>query len=307
MASALALAFAAGLVATVNPCGIAMLPAYLTWFVGADDPDVDRRPLSAALRVGAVMSAGVVGVLVLAGLVISLGLRVLITIVPWLAIAIGIGLVVLGWRTLTDRPIPGLRTSTSGPADRSLRSVAVFGASYAIASLSCTLPVFLAVAAGSSVQTGVLRSVATIVAYGVGMSMLLLVLTVAVALGRTTLVRRVRASAGWLKTVSGWVAIAAGVVLVWYWAVNLALGNGAGAGSGAFPLVERASATLSNWLADRPGTVGIALAVALLATVVAALIGRARAGTDDRAATDDGHTSGTETVDRHPSGHASSG
>lgn len=286
MGSALVLAFAAGLVATVNPCGIAMLPAYLTWFVGADDDAVDHHPLSSALRVGAVMSAGVVGVLVVAGLLISLGLRVLITVVPWLAIVIGVGLVALGWRTLTDRPIPGLRTATSGPADRSMRSVALFGASYAIASLSCTLPVFLAVAAGSSVQTGVLPSIATIVAYGVGMSMLLVVLTIAVSLGRTTLVRRVRASAGWLKVVSGWVAIVAGVVLVWYWAVNLALGNGAGAGSGAFPVVERASATLSNWLADRPGTVGVALAVILLATGVVVVVGRARAATETAAGPD---------------------
>lgn len=283
MASALALAFAAGLVATANPCGIAMLPAYLTWFVGADDTQVDRRPLSSALQVGLVMSAGVVGVLALAGLVISLGLRVLITIVPWLAIAIGLGLIVLGWRTLTDRPIPGLRTATSGPADRSLRSVAVFGASYAVASLSCTLPVFLAVAAGSSVQTGVAASIATVLAYGVGMSMLLVVLTIAVALGRTTLVRRVRASAGWLKVVSGVVAIAAGVVLVWYWVVNLAVGNGAGAGSGVFPLVERASAALSNWLANRPGAVGIVLAVVLAIAVGAVVLGRGRAAADDHA------------------------
>ncbi len=283
MASALALAFAAGLVATANPCGIAMLPAYLTWFVGADDTQVDRRPLSSALQVGLVMSAGVVGVLALAGLVISLGLRVLITIVPWLAIAIGLGLIVLGWRTLTDRPIPGLRAATSGPADRSLRSVAVFGASYAVASLSCTLPVFLAVAAGSSVQTGVAASIATVLAYGVGMSMLLVVLTIAVALGRTTLVRRVRASAGWLKVVSGVVAIAAGVVLVWYWVVNLAVGNGAGAGSGVFPLVERASAALSNWLANRPGAVGIVLAVVLAIAVGAVVLGRGRAAADDHA------------------------
>lgn len=283
MASALALAFAAGLVATANPCGIAMLPAYLTWFVGADDTQVDRRPLSSALQVGLVMSAGVVGVLALAGLVISLGLRVLITIVPWLAIAIGLGLIVLGWRTLTDRPIPGLRAATSGPADRSLRSVAVFGASYAVASLSCTLPVFLAVAAGSSVQAGVAASIATVLAYGVGMSMLLVVLTIAVALGRTTLVRRVRASAGWLKVVSGVVAIAAGVVLVWYWVVNLAVGNGAGAGSGVFPLVERASAALSNWLANRPGAVGIVLAVVLAIAVGAVVLGRGRAAADDHA------------------------
>ena len=42
-----ALALTAGMVATVNPCGFAMLPAYLAYFVGAedaadDDEDAER-------------------------------------------------------------------------------------------------------------------------------------------------------------------------------------------------------------------------------------------------------------------------
>lgn len=42
-------AFTAGLVATINPCGFVMLPAYLSWFIEtADDeapPDVASRAL----------------------------------------------------------------------------------------------------------------------------------------------------------------------------------------------------------------------------------------------------------------------
>ena len=34
----LVLALAAGMLATVNPCGFAMLPAYLAWFLGLDAP-----------------------------------------------------------------------------------------------------------------------------------------------------------------------------------------------------------------------------------------------------------------------------
>ncbi|MBA2575429.1 MAG: hypothetical protein H0V05_02115 [Euzebyaceae bacterium] len=34
-----ALAFTAGLVASVNPCGFAMLPAYLSFLIGSDDRD----------------------------------------------------------------------------------------------------------------------------------------------------------------------------------------------------------------------------------------------------------------------------
>ena len=56
----LALAFGAGLLATFNPCGFAMLPAYLSYFMGLND-DADRgrgASLRSALTVGAVVSFG---------------------------------------------------------------------------------------------------------------------------------------------------------------------------------------------------------------------------------------------------------
>ncbi len=60
----LALAFSAGMVATVNPCGFAMLPAYLSFFLGleggADDED-RRAGVARALAVGAAVTAGLRG------------------------------------------------------------------------------------------------------------------------------------------------------------------------------------------------------------------------------------------------------
>ena len=58
----LALAFTAGMVATVNPCGFAMLPAYLSYFLGiegTDDGPAEAGVLR-ALVVGAVVSLGFV-------------------------------------------------------------------------------------------------------------------------------------------------------------------------------------------------------------------------------------------------------
>ena len=53
----LALAFAAGLVATVNPCGFAMLPAYLSYFVGTGDEEESRVvAMQRALYVGGIVS-----------------------------------------------------------------------------------------------------------------------------------------------------------------------------------------------------------------------------------------------------------
>ena len=39
----LTFAFTAGLVATINPCGFAMLPAYLSYFLGTEEAEALKR------------------------------------------------------------------------------------------------------------------------------------------------------------------------------------------------------------------------------------------------------------------------
>lgn len=95
----LALAFTAGMVAAVNPCGFAMLPAYLSWFVGGDDAG-QAQPVAArlarALWVSVLVSASFVAVFAAAGVLITAGALVVIDVVPWLAAAVGLALVVMG-------------------------------------------------------------------------------------------------------------------------------------------------------------------------------------------------------------------
>ena len=93
----LALAFAAGLVATVNPCGFAMLPAYLSYFMGIDEADQSRpAALRGALVVGSIVSAGFLVVFGLAGILITAGFRVVIDLIPWVAIVVGVAVIGLG-------------------------------------------------------------------------------------------------------------------------------------------------------------------------------------------------------------------
>ena len=87
-----ATAFTAGMVATVNPCGFAMLPAYLGYFLGRED-EVERTTagnLVRALIVGSVVSAGFLIVFAIAGAIV---LRTALAIgdwSPWLTIVIGL-------------------------------------------------------------------------------------------------------------------------------------------------------------------------------------------------------------------------
>jgi cytochrome c biogenesis protein CcdA len=97
LSAALALAFGAGLLATVNPCGFALLPSFLGLYVGAAEGADQREPLlgraAQGFLVGVALSAGFGAVFVIAGLVVAVGLHAFVDLVPWLAVAIGAALI----------------------------------------------------------------------------------------------------------------------------------------------------------------------------------------------------------------------
>ncbi|MGQ0826546.1 MAG: cytochrome c biogenesis CcdA family protein [Actinomycetota bacterium] len=146
----IAYAFSAGMLATVNPCGFVMLPAYLSYLLGVDNATTPERPIGRAIAVSTTMAAGFLVVFAVAGTLVSAGIRFFIDYVPWAAIGIGALLIVLGGAVMLGRPLKvRLPHIDSGVArnDRSVRRWMLFGISYATVSLSCTLPVFLTVVA----------------------------------------------------------------------------------------------------------------------------------------------------------------
>src|SRR5260370_11333904 len=69
--AALSLAFSAGLLASVNPCGFAMLPSMVSFYLGQGEEDYAARSLwrraGEGLALGALVTAGFLLVFVLAG------------------------------------------------------------------------------------------------------------------------------------------------------------------------------------------------------------------------------------------------
>ena len=259
-----AFAFAAGLVATLNPCGFAMLPAYLSYFMGLEDggPDNSIAPRALqAIKVGGVVSAGFLLVFGLAGLLITLGVQALVGAMPWIAMAVGVGVAGLGLAMISGRELSvALPKASRAPSGRGLRGVFLFGVSYALASLSCTLPVFLVVVAGTIPQLGLVAGVSTFLVYGAGMSALLLVVTLALALGKQALVARLRRGTAAVNRVAGVVLIAAGTYIVFYWATTLRTDGQAQ--PAAVQWVEQLSSRAVNAVAD--GAVAIAATAALV-------------------------------------------
>jgi cytochrome c-type biogenesis protein len=278
----LALAFAAGLVATVNPCGFAMLPAYLSYFLGLDEPGGGRATVGRALVIGLVVSAGFLLVFGVVGALVTLGLRWVITLIPWAALLIGAGLVLLGLAMLAGyQPVARLPKVRGGAHS----SVFVFGVAYAMASLSCTLPVFLTVVAGSLTRLDFLSGLVTFLVYGLGMSLVLVSVTLAMAMGRRSLVGWLRRSARYLNRVAGAILVVAGAYIVFFWATNLS--RGPTSLSDPVVFVERISSVLTQLVGGSPLLWGVLLGAMVLVAVAYSLL-------SDRAT---GSRAGTRGVD----------
>jgi cytochrome c biogenesis protein CcdA len=274
----LAAAFAAGLVATVNPCGFAMLPAYLGYFLGLEKAEGEQATVGVAraLVVGAVVSAGFLTLFAVAGALISWTSVAVGEYTPYLTVVIGVVLVGVGIAFLAGwEPKLALPRLDKGGRTRGLWSMYVFGVSYAVASLSCTIGPFAAVVTATFSRASVPAGIITFLAYGLGMALLLMVLTVTLALAQQGLLVRLRRALPYVSRVSGAIMALMGLYLAWYgvYEIRLVLRGEQDATQGPVGLVTDWSSQASNWLTSfDPLEVALTLALVVTAAVLVILL-----------------------------------
>ena len=145
-------ALVAGGLAVINPCGFPLLPAFLSFYLGAEDelPHAPTRILQ-GLLVGALVSAGFLGLFALASLPVSFGVALVARAIPWAGLATGALLALAGLLALSGRRIAlPLHLNIPVKRERRLGAMLLFGVGYGAASLGCTLPLFLTLIAASS-------------------------------------------------------------------------------------------------------------------------------------------------------------
>jgi cytochrome c-type biogenesis protein len=278
--SSLTLAFTAGLVFPVNPCGFGLLPAYLSFFVGVDPAQTgegdSRRGVGRALVVGLAVTAGFAATFGVIGLLVSHVTTSVFDVAPWLSLLIAAVLVVLGATMLAGyEPNLRLPTLNRGGGSRGLASMALFGVSYAIASVGCALPIFLTYVAtsfGRNLFDGTLQ----LLAYTAGFFVIMTALSVALALTRQSLVHGLRRLLPYVHRLSGALLMLAGLYLAVYGQYELRTNRGDSAAGGN--LITRVTVWADHvkaWLENIGATtVGLSLAVALAAAGAYALTRR---------------------------------
>lgn len=223
----LGFAFAAGVAAAFNPCGFAMLPAYMGLYMGTGDGDGPRRhlfhDLGRALVVGGVVTAGFIVLFGAAGTLIGVGARSAVAdILPWLGLGIGIVLTItgswlLGGGKLYTEFAARAATRMGNPSQTNVRGYFLFGLGYGTASLSCTLPIFLAVVGTSFAVSSVATSLGQFVLYAMGMGFVIMGLTIGMALFKGSMVGAMRKALPYIQPFGTWMMLVAGSYIIFYW------------------------------------------------------------------------------------------
>ncbi len=216
----LAYAFAAGLAASVNPCGFMMLPAFAAYRLGVQEGPRPLAPtLLAAAQLALVATVGFVVVFAATGVVLGLGGRALLASFPWAGLGVGVILAALGvWLLVGGRSLglAAVRRVQFRPRGGILGTF-LFGIGYAVASLGCTLPIFLVVVGGALSSDGLVPALATFVSYALGMGAVLTAVALATALSKGLLVRGLKAVAPYAERIGALMLIGVGLYLIAYW------------------------------------------------------------------------------------------
>lgn len=275
----LAIAFATGMLATVNPCGFAMLPAYLGFFLGIEGDDRGvQASVARSLGVGLSVSAGFLAVFSVVGLAIFHLSASIDRWTPWATLIIGAALVVLGIAMLRGyEPVVQLPKLNRGGRERTGQSMFVFGVSYAIASISCALPLFTSAVAGTFRRENLLSSLAVFVAYSLGMTLVLLALTVSMGMARQSIVKGLRKALPYVTRASGALLLVAGAYLAHYGWYEMRVRDGEGTDSWAVDTVTGWSSSIARWVDEVGSTrLGMLLALGLVAVLTLTFGTRAR-------------------------------
>lgn len=217
---ALAFAFTAGMLASVNPCGFAMLPAFLSYQLTSDtdgSPDEVARTL-AGLRLSLFATLGFISIFMAVGAALMLGGRGLISLTPWAALIVGLLLMILGlWSLLTKRELP-LRVPAVdwNYTSRSPRNMVLFGIGYAVASLGCTLPAFLAIVGSALAVQSLAASLTVFLSYALGMGSVLAAVSLGAVLFQGLVAQSLKRVVPYVHTISALALIGAGLYLIYY-------------------------------------------------------------------------------------------
>jgi len=213
------------------------------------------------------VTLGFIAVFVTVGLLASAGVQLVIGAAPWFMIPVGAALAVLGIAGLFGRQfriaLPAIRFRSGN----GVIAMAGFGVAYAVGSLTCALPLFIAGVAGTFTRLGLFAGIATFMAYALGMGAFVTGLGLITAHTSGAITRRLRRASRLVPAVASTLEALVGLYLVFYWITDLINPFSTTAATRVVGTIQGA---VNGALSTSPLLIGFALGVTVLAGFVVA-------------------------------------
>ena len=213
--------FIAGLAAFFAPCSFAILPGYISYYISKysnkDRKNIFFRNVLEGLVFGIIASAGFFTVFGLAGAAVLILGQYIKRIIPWIAVATGIILIIIGIIMIFRREFAFFQMPKINIVRENKKlGVYLFGIAYAIGSLGCVFPIFLSVMIQGISYDSFLDGAYTVIAYIAGMSLLMIGATAFAFAAKHTLLNKLEKILPYFRKISGAILIAAGIYMIYY-------------------------------------------------------------------------------------------
>lgn len=209
-------AFFAGVQAFFAPCSIALIPAYVGYYVSEETGGHNRlQQVLFGLKAGSFASLGLISIYVIFGVILALLGKIIAPLMPWIELTTGgillfLGVsVLLGYEFVLKPPVV-IQTKSNGA-----KRFYLFGIAYALGALGCTLPIFLLVIFQALAQRGPLGAVFNFAVYALAMTSLMLIFSMIAAISKTAIQRFLSKYMLVIQKSAGVLILFAGVYLVY--------------------------------------------------------------------------------------------
>ncbi len=278
----LLIALTNGIITAFNPCGFAMLPGYVSYFIGQTstqpgqvtaEPTLGRRLARAALT-GSVVTAGFMTVYGAIGLVANQFLSRITGAIPYISMVIGLVLAVLGVAMLAGfEPKLSFLKVNKTKSGSGLGAMYVYGLSYAVVSLSCGFAGFFTTVVSAANEKGFGRAMIVYVAFTAGMGLVMLVLSFAVAFAQQAFVRGMRKVIPYVNRASGAILILAGLYVAYYgyWEWKTIIREES-APDGPVAWVRSWSSSVLNWVSGLSNVTLAIIAIVIVGVLLASVV-----------------------------------
>jgi cytochrome c-type biogenesis protein len=256
--TALGIAFVAGVFATFNPCGFAMLPAYLSLAI----LEVGHQPrrsqlIGRALKFSSLMGVGILAVFSIFSLVIFPISTSIQRYLPYITTALGFGVVALGGYILWRGPVAmGKIWSPQVSPTGNFLTYILYGVTFALGSISCTIGPFLAITS-RAINENYMHSLLIYIFYALGFIATIAILALLTAFSQQFLIRKIRNSGGVLERVMAVIIILVGLYLIYFGATELALQRGSTSNQSILELAYQIQGSIITFISSVLRTVGL--------------------------------------------------